>query len=229
MDNARRHPDADARKEHQAFVDLMIPIIKGHSTEVAQEVASLGLQVHGGMGFIEETGAAQHFRDARITTIYEGTTGIQANDLVGRKTMRDGGALARKVAAEIEGCAQELLAHTAMPLKEIGAGLTEATQALEAVIDWMVPAYGKQPRAVHAGSVPYLRLWGLVVGGWQMGRAALIATKHLGHATGDAHFYNAKIATARFYANCLLPQASGLARGIIGGGESALSLTADQF
>ncbi len=105
MDNAHRHPDADARKRHQAFVDFMIPIVKGWSTEMAQEVASLGVQVHGGMGFIEETGAAQHYRDARITTIYEGTTGIQANDLIGRKTARDGGAVARAIAGEIDNVA----------------------------------------------------------------------------------------------------------------------------
>ncbi len=99
IDNARRHPDAEARKRHQAFVELMIPIVKGWSTETAQEVTYLGVQVHGGMGFIEETGAAQHYRDARITTIYEGTTAIQANDLIGRKTARDGGAVARSVIA----------------------------------------------------------------------------------------------------------------------------------
>ena len=111
MDNAHRHPDAEARKRHQAFVDFMIPIVKGCSTETAQEIASLGIQVHGGMGFIEETGAAQHFRDARITTIYEGTTGIQANDLIGRKTARDGGAVARVVADEMDEVAQELARH----------------------------------------------------------------------------------------------------------------------
>ena len=108
MDNARRNPDAKARERHQAFVDFMIPIVKGCSTETAQEVASLGVQVHGGMGFIEETGAAQHYRDARITTIYEGTTGIQANDFIGRKTARDGGAVARAIAGEMEKVAQEL-------------------------------------------------------------------------------------------------------------------------
>src|SRR5438876_1865704 len=108
MDNARRHSDSDARKRHQAFVDLMIPIVKGWSTEIAQEVTYLGVQVHGGMGFIEETGAAQHYRDARIITIYEGTTGIQANDLIGRKTARDGGTTARTVVAEMQKLDAEL-------------------------------------------------------------------------------------------------------------------------
>ncbi len=128
MDNAHRHPDAEARKRHQAFVDFMIPIVKGCSTETAQEVASLGIQVHGGMGFIEETGAAQHFRDARITTIYEGTTGIQANDFIGRKTARDGGAVARVVADEMDKVAQELARHGEPNLKAIGARLAEGVR-----------------------------------------------------------------------------------------------------
>ena len=229
MDNAHRHPDAEARKRHQSFVDLMIPIVKGCSTEMAQELTSLGVQVHGGMGYIEETGAAQHLRDARITTIYEGTTGIQANDLIGRKTARDAGVVARSVAAEIDRTAAELAAHGDPSLRAIGAGLAEATTALKAAIDWMVPAFGAKPGAAHAGAVPYLRLWGLVAGGWQMGRAALIAARHLQDGTGAASFFKAKITTARFYADCLLPQAAGLARTITGGGESVMALAADQF
>jgi alkylation response protein AidB-like acyl-CoA dehydrogenase len=229
MDNANHNPDAAARKGHQAFVDLMIPIVKGWSTELGQEMTSLGLQVHGGMGFIEETGAAQHFRDARITTIYEGTTGIQANDLIGRKTARDGGAMARKVAAEIDAVAAALVAQDDASLKAIGTHLAEATTALKAAVDWMVPAYGEQPGAAHAGAVPYLRLWGLVAGGWQMGRAALIAGKHLREGTGSASFMKNKIATARYYADCLLPQAGGLARTIVEGGASALALAANEF
>ena len=229
MDNASRHPDAEARKRHQAFADLMIPIVKGCSTEAAQEITSLGVQVHGGMGYIEETGAAQHFRDARITTIYEGTTGIQANDLIGRKTARDGGATARAIAGEIDKVAKELSAHADASLKAIGARLTAAAAALRTAIDWMVPAVGGQARAAQAGAVAYLRLWGLVAGGWQMGRAALVAAGHLQKGTGDPAFLNAKIATARYYAQCLLPQAAGLTSTITEGGESALALAAEQF
>src|SRR6185436_5420047 len=150
MDNARRHPDAAARERHQAFVDFMIPIIKGCSTETAQEVASLGLQVHGGMGFIEETGAAQHYRDVRITTIYEGTTGIQANDFIGRKTSRDGGAVARAIAADMGEIAQALAAHPDASVQAIGARLAEGVAAVRAAVDWIVPAYGANPRAAHA-------------------------------------------------------------------------------
>ena len=157
----------------------MIPIVKGWSTEIAQEVTSLGVQVHGGMGFIEETGAAQHYRDARIITIYEGTTGIQANDLIGRKTARDAGAVATAVAAEIDKVAAKLASHADPVLNAIGLQLASSTADLQSAIDWLVPAFAQHTRAAHAGAVPYLKLWGLVAGGWQMGRAALIAHEQL--------------------------------------------------
>jgi 3-(methylthio)propanoyl-CoA dehydrogenase len=229
LDNAHRNPDEAARRKSQAFADFMIPIVKGWSTEVGQEVASLGIQVHGGMGFIEETGAAQHLRDARITTIYEGTTGIQANDLIGRKTARDAGAVAKAVAAEIDKVAARLAGRTEPALQAIGVALAAATAELQAAIDWMVPAYGEHARAAHAGAVAYLKLWGLAAGGWQMGRAALIAGDKLDSGDGDAQFMHAKIATARYYADALLPQVSGLSHAIIYGGESALALAADAF
>jgi len=229
MDNAHRHPDAHAKARHQAFVDFMIPIVKGCSTETAQEIASLGIQVHGGMGFIEETGAAQHYRDARIMTIYEGTTGIQANDFIGRKTARDGGAVARGIASEMESVAQELAGHADANMKVIGARLAEGVAAARAAAEWMVAAYGTNPRAAHAVAVPYLKLWGLVLGGWQLGRGALAAATHLAAGSGNASFLNAKIATARFYADALLPQASSLAQAVTGAGESVLALAAEQF
>jgi alkylation response protein AidB-like acyl-CoA dehydrogenase len=229
MDHARRHPDASVRGKHQAFVDLMIPIVKGWSTETAQEVAYLGVQVHGGMGFIEETGAAQYYRDARIITIYEGTTGIQANDLIGRKTARDSGATARAVTADIDRVAAHCASHADGSLRLIGLPLAAATAALQSAIDWMVPSYGTRVRAAHAAAVPYLKLWGLVAGGWQMARAALVAVDRLAAGEGDADFMHAKIATAVYYAQCLLPQADGLARTITEGSEAALALSAQQF
>ena len=229
MDNARRHPDPDMRKRHQAFVDLMIPIVKGWSTEVAQEVTYLGVQVHGGMGFIEETGAAQHYRDARIITIYEGTTGIQANDLIGRKTARDGGVTARAVADDVDRVAARLASHRDASLRAIGLRLAAATAALQSAIDWLVPTYGSNVRIAHAAAVPYLKLWGLACGGWQLGRGALIATERLSTGEGDADFLRAKVTTARFYAEALLPQAEALAQSITGGSDAALTLTADQF
>ena len=229
MDNAHRHPDAKARQRHQAFVDFMIPIVKGCSTETAQELASLGIQVHGGMGYIEETGAAQHFRDARITTIYEGTTGIQANDFIGRKTARDGGAVARVVADEMDKVAQELARHGEPSLKAIGARLAEGVAAVRAAAAWIVPASGANPRAAHAVAVSYLTLWGLVTGGWQLGRGALAAQKHLSAGIGDARFLVAKIQTARFYAEALLPKAAGLAQAVTASGDATVALPAEQF
>ena len=229
MDNARRHPDPDLRKRHQAFVDLMIPIVKGWSTETAQEVTYLGVQVHGGMGFIEETGAAQHYRDARIITIYEGTTGIQANDLVGRKTARDGGTTARAVADDIDRVAARLASHRDASLREIGLRLAAATAALQTAIDWLIPTYGNNVRIAYAAAVPYLKLWGLVCGGWQLGRSALIATEKTASGEGDSDFLRAKVTTARFYAEALLPQAEALAQSMTGGSDAALALTADQF
>ena len=229
MDNAERHPDEAARKRHQAFVELMIPIVKGWSTEIAQEVTYMGVQVHGGMGFIEETGAAQHYRDARIITIYEGTTGIQANDLIGRKTARDGGAIARSVAADVDRVAAHLASQSDASLRAIGLRLAAATASLQETIDWMVTTYASSVRVAYAAAVPYLKLWGLVAGGWQMGRAAQVAATQLAAGEGDSEFLHAKILTARFYAESLLPQAEALAESITKGSDAALELTANQF
>jgi len=229
MDNARHAADPAQRARHQAFVDLLIPIVKGWCTETAQEVTNLGVQVHGGMGFIEETGAAQHYRDARIITIYEGTTGIQANDLVGRKTARDAGAVAKRVAAEIDKVAAHCASQSDTALNAIGVRLAAATAALQNAIEWVVGASGVNARAAYAGSVPYLRLWGVVAGGWQMARAANIAADKLAKGEGDAAFMRAKIATARFYAENLLPLADAYAQAAVTGSDATLALAADQF
>jgi 3-(methylthio)propanoyl-CoA dehydrogenase len=229
LDNAHRHPDAEARKRHQAFAELMIPIVKGWCTETAQEIAYTCVQVHGGMGYIEETGAAQHYRDARIITIYEGTTGIQANDLIGRKTARDGGKVASAVIAEMRALNRELAAQSGPEFASIRSQLAAAADALKEAVDWIVATYGKDSRAAHAASVPYLRLWGLTAGGWQMARAALVAQKRLAEGKGDAEFCRAKIATTRFYADYFLPQTVALKHAIVTAGESVLALAAEQF
>jgi hypothetical protein len=187
------------------------------------------VQVHGGMGFIEETGAAQDYRDARITTIYEGTTAIQANDLIGRKTARDGGAVAHAVIGEIGKLAAELAVSDNAVLRVIGSELAAATAALGDAVDWVVQAVAGAPRAAHAASVPYLRLWGVVAGGWQLARGARAAEKHLVEGSGDADFLRGKIATARFYSDCLLPQASALSQAITRGSEAVLALADAQF
>jgi 3-(methylthio)propanoyl-CoA dehydrogenase len=206
-------------KAHQAFVDLMIPVVKGWCTETGIEVASLGVQVHGGMGFVEETGAAQYLRDARITTIYEGTTGIQAMDLVGRKIAREGGATARAWLAELKKLDAKLAAHP-----EIRKALADGVKAVEECVDFIVGA--KDPRVQFAGAVPFLKLMGIVAGGWQMARAALAADKKVSE---DKAFYEAKIATARFYADHVLVQAPGLRNTVVNGAAGVMALTEDQF
>jgi len=214
MDFAHKTGD----KKHQAFVDLMIPVVKGWSTETGIEVASLGVQVHGGMGFIEETGAAQHLRDARITTIYEGTTGIQAMDLVGRKIAREGGATAKAWIAEVKKLDAQLAGHA-----EVRKALAEGVKAVEDCVDFIVGT--KDPRVQFAGAVPFLKLMGIVAGGWQMARAALAAAK----GTGDDSFDKAKIATVRFYADHVLVQAPGLRNTVVSGAGGVMALTEDQF
>ena len=224
MDAAHRHPDKDTRQKNQAFVELMIPVVKGWSTETGIEVASLGVQVHGGMGFIEETGAAQHLRDARITTIYEGTTGIQANDLVGRKIAREGGVT-------IKGWLQMMQAFDAnwasrrMPTSHRSAlRWPPGTKAVGECVDYIVATAGTDIKAAFAGAVPFLRLMGIVCGGWQMARAALVAEKKLAAGGGDAAFYKAKIATARFYCDHLLVQAPGLASTMVRGSAGVMAV-----
>ena len=205
-------------KKHQAFVDLMIPVVKGWCTETGIEVASLGVQVHGGMGFVEETGAAQYLRDARITTIYEGTTGIQAMDLVGRKIAREGGATAKAWLGEVKKLDSQLTGHP-----EIRKALADGVKAVEECVDFIVGA--KDPRAQFAGAVPFLKLMGIVAGGWQMARAALAA----GKASGDADFLSAKAATARFYADHVLVQAPALRNTVVNGSAGVMALSEDQF
>jgi 3-(methylthio)propanoyl-CoA dehydrogenase len=209
-------------RKHQAFIDLMIPVVKGWSTETGIDVASLGVQVHGGMGFIEETGAAQHLRDARITTIYEGTTGIPAMDLMGRKIAREGGATARAWIAEVRKLDAQLAAFPS-----IRQGLAAGAQAVADCVDFIVANSGKDVKGVFAGAVPFLRLVGIVAGGWQMARAALAAEK--GMASGDKSFLQAKIVTAQFYAEQVLVQAPGLRDTVIKGAGNVMALSDEQF
>jgi len=228
FDAAHHHPDADTRKQNQAFYEFMVPLVKGYSTETSLEVTSLGVQVHGGMGFIEETGAAQYYRDAKILTIYEGTTAIQANDLVGRKTARDGGQVAKGIAAQIETTEGELLASGTPPALAVAKRLTAARKALLDVIDFVAGGTKTQPNAVFAGSVPYLMLAGNVVAGWQLARSLLVAQELL-HKGQDAAFMRAKITTAQFYAEHILVKAPGLRDSIVEGAASVTELALDAF
>ncbi|WP_426110752.1 acyl-CoA dehydrogenase [Massilia sp. PWRC2] len=228
-DLAHHHPDAATRASNLAVYEYLVPIIKGWSTEMAQDVTRDGVQVHGGMGFIEETGAAQHYRDAKILTIYEGTTAIQANDLVGRKTVRDGGAVAKAILAQVRATEAQLAEAGGAHFSAIGAQLALGSSALEDVVDFMVANIKSDVQAVFAGSVPYLRLAGIVLGGWQMARAALIAQRKLDDGQGDASFYQAKIGTARFFADHMLSQAGSLRASIVGGSAGVMALTEAQF
>ncbi|MFI4941471.1 MAG: acyl-CoA dehydrogenase, partial [Burkholderiales bacterium] len=229
FDAAHRHADQAVRKENQAFYEYMVPIVKGWSTEMAIDVASTGVQIHGGMGFIEETGAAQYYRDARILTIYEGTTAVQANDLIGRKTVRDGGATANRILSQVRKTEADLTVSASEDLRAIAKQLALGANALEEVVGYVLANAKSDIKAVFAGSVLYLKLAGVVLGGWQMARAALIAEQKLKACEGDARFYAAKIATARFFAEHILVRASAYRTAIIDGSVGVLALDEDQF
>ena len=218
-DVAHHHPDAEQRKQSQAFYEFLVPLIKGYGTENSVEVASLGVQVHGGMGFIEETGAAQYYRDARILPIYEGTTAIQANDLVGRKTARDGGAVAKAIAARIADTEADLAKRDSVEARTLAKRLKTAREAFLQVVDFVVANTKTKPNAVFAGSVPYLLLASNVVSGWQLARALIAAEERLKEG-GDAEFLKAKIATVRFYGDHILPRTGALRDVILEGGDS---------
>jgi hypothetical protein len=225
--DAAHHATDDAVKtDSQAVYDYLVPIVKGFSTEMSVEMTSLGVQVHGGMGFIEETGAAQHYRDSRILTIYEGTTAIQANDIVGRKTLRDKGAVAKALCAQIAVTEQDLAVHDNEDCAAMRQALQDGRVALEKAIDFIL-TYGKsEPKTVYAGAVSYLKLAGVVLCGWQMARALMIAQDKL---DSDPAFYTAKVITARFYAESVLPQAAGLLQAITQAGATTNRMSVEMF
>ncbi|MBS0433665.1 MAG: acyl-CoA dehydrogenase [Proteobacteria bacterium] len=228
-DASHHHPDKDVRAQNQAFYEFLVPLVKGYSTEMSLEVTSLGVQVHGGMGFIEETGAAQYYRDAKILTIYEGTTAIQANDLVGRKTARDGGQTAKAIAKQIEQTEAALARSGSASAQAMLKRLRAAREAFVQVVDFVAGNTKASPNAVFAGSVPYLMLAGNLMAGWQMARALLAAEAQLAQGDADKPFLAAKIATARFYAEHILAKAPGIRDAIVEGGESATALPVEAF
>ncbi|MFM0053873.1 acyl-CoA dehydrogenase [Caballeronia grimmiae] len=227
MDIAHSHPHAAERAKHQSITDLLTPVVKGWCTENALDITSTGIQVHGGVGFIEETGACQHMRDARITTIYEGTTGIQANDLIGRKVARDQGAAVKLLLAEMNDTLAALEAAGDTNLKVIAGSLVGGTVALEKSTNWLLETYERDPTSAAAGAVPYLKLFGTVTGGWLMARAASVAMTMLERP--DADFYRAKMITARFYAEHVLPEAQVYREAIVNGAGSVLALEETMF
>ena len=221
IDKAIRHPDEAERARQQAFVDLMIPVVKGWLTETGNEITWLGVQVHGGMGYIEETGAAQLLRDARITTIYEGTTGIQANDLIGRKLARDRGAVLQGVIGLMRQAQAGAAADSG--LTAMAASFASAIDALEAAARSLLTSMATDVRQAAVGAVPFLKLLGMVAGGWMMVRAAMAARKNIA-AGSDDPFYPTKVATADFYAAHVLALTPALSQVVIKGGGSALAI-----
>jgi hypothetical protein len=228
MDFARRHPDAAERERRQARVSLLIPVLKAWCSELGVEIASTGVQVHGGMGYVEETGACQYLRDSRIAPIYEGTTGIQAADLVGRKLAMDQGATMAGLIREMRSVEGELKDRGHEELNAIREALATAIDALQLATRWVLETVNRDPQAAMAASVNYLMLVGYVCGGWQMARAALVC-KRAFQTLEDHTFYRQKLATARFYADQILPKVDALLKAVTSGASTAMSLTEEQF
>ncbi|MBT8194663.1 MAG: acyl-CoA dehydrogenase [Acidimicrobiia bacterium] len=228
FDQANNAPDEATREAGQEYMDLLTPIAKGWCTDLGVEMTSLALQVHGGMGYVEETGVAQHYRDARIAPIYEGTNGIQAIDLVARKLpMRTGGAIQDLIGqmSALDGD----LAEAGDDLASIRNSLSESVADLTAAVLWLAEHGVADPNDALAGATPFLRLMGTAVGGWYLARAALAAHRILGSGEGDSAFLESKITTARFYAEQLLPQTKGLLPMVTAGADQLFEVPADQL
>ena len=222
-DYARRHPDQDRRAHHQRRLDLLTPIVKGWICEVGIELTSIGIQIHGGMGYVEETGAAQHYRDARITTIYEGTSGIQAGDLVGRKMIRDKGRALRELLSEMQDTLDKM---DVLPADDqvIGAALKEGLAETNAVVAWFFGEMGNQEDLPGAAAFNLMMLLGYLCGGWIHARAALVAG-----GAGDDPVTEARRVSARFYAENFMPQVTARARRVRAGAASTMALSPEQF
>ena len=225
IDIAHHHPDQDERTRGSELTDLLTPLSKTWCTDRGNELTSLGIQIHGGMGFVEETGAAQHYRDIRIAGIYEGTNGIQAIDLVGRKLSMRKGDVVRELLLEINETASEL--HSA-DLEGIGRPLEDAVQDMQAATEWLIENGGASTADGLAGATPYLRMFGTTVGGWLLAKSALQAKKQIDEGN-DSAFLHAKIETATFFAEQLLPQVSGLLPAAVSGAHSLYAIKPERL
>tara|TARA_B100001559_G_scaffold47533_1_gene35982 strand:- start:1734 stop:3530 length:1797 start_codon:yes stop_codon:yes gene_type:complete len=226
IDIAHHHPDESEREQGRELTDLLTPISKGWCTDLGNELTSLGIQVHGGMGFVEETGAAQHYRDIRIAGIYEGTNGIQAIDLVGRKLNMRNGDVVFELLTQIDETVTKL---NEKGLEEIGLPLKEANESLKTASTWLLESGAANGDAVLAGATPYLRMFGTTIGGWLMANSALSAQQLLTEATENTEFLQAKIETARFFAQQLLPQATGLLASVTSGSDSMFAINSESL
>ncbi len=227
FDLSNRHPDAQIRASHDVELGLLIPIVKGWCAELGNEVAYLGVQIHGGMGFIEETGAAQHLRDARICPIYEGTTGIQANDLINRKLLRDQGQSIRSFIESVNASMRQMDAENCEDriFRATSSSLSELVRAT----DWVLEVGAKNPEMPTATSVSYLNTLGYVIGGWLMAKSANVARSQLGQPDSNDEYLKAKITTANFYAAHILPRARASADAVIDSSDLILNIAEEQF
>ena len=223
-DLARYGDGEEISKKNKAIEELLTPISKAWSTDRANEITSLGVQIHGGMGYVEETGAAQHMRDARIAAIYEGTNGIQAIDLVGRKLQGDGGAAAKAFIAEVRAEAAAASDAGKAELSKISARLSHAADALEASTDWLLTAAKRDQNDVLAGATPYLKQFGNIAGGMYLSRGARAASRGITDAGSDTAYLGSKVAIASFYADNYLTEASGLTDAVMSGAQSVQEL-----
>ena len=228
LDIAKRHPDRNEQTRARLIVDLLIPVVKGWGSEVGSEVASLGVQVHGGMGYIEETGAAQFMRDAKIAEIYEGTNGIQANDLIGRKLTRDGGETAKSFISEMRALDREL-ASSDEDLTRLRTTLVRGVDDLHQATDWILDRAVASHSDAASGAMNYLRLWGTVTGGWLMAKSALAAASDLTSGAGNRDFLKAKLLTARFYGEHILPRAESLKAAATAGAGTLMAMDNEAF
>jgi alkylation response protein AidB-like acyl-CoA dehydrogenase len=229
IDDGSGNPEAEIARKARSRVDLLIPIVKAWFTELGNEIASMGVQVHGGMGFIEETGAAQHMRDARILPIYEGTSGIQARDLVLRKIAGDGGETMLELVSEIRALAAQLMRETDDDLGAVGAGVAASAEVLERATMWVAEASKEDPMGALAGSSLFLKLAGTALGGWLLAKSALIAHGRLAAGVGDPDFLKAKMVTARFYVDVVLPPALAYLGPLKAARRTAFALKDEQF
>lgn len=229
LDKSIFHADQKERQTNRELLDFLTPIVKGWCTEVGNQVASLGIQVHGGVGYIEETGAAQHFRDARITTIYEGTTGIQAMDLMGRKLLRNDGKVAYRVIDAMCKVIDQLNEIAEPEFNDIANTLQRGIKSLVKATDWSLNANIRDPNLPAAAATNYLSLWGVVAGGWQMAQSALISHKKLVAGERDPKFYRDKIFTSRFYALQILPNATSYGDAIVDGTQAVIVPQPEEF
>ncbi|MBB25658.1 MAG: acyl-CoA dehydrogenase [Geminicoccus sp.] len=229
IDMARWNADSDEAARAQRRVDLLTPIVKGWGTDIACEIASIGVQIHGGMGFVEETGAAQYYRDARILPIYEGTNGIQALDLIGRKLARDRGRAAGEMLTEMTAVVDRLEASDHLSLRAIALRLKLALADLEAASNYLLDTAGDSMPSAAVGATPYLTLWGTVAGGWVMALQALEAQQRLADGDSETRFLSTKLVTARFFADQFLPRSSGLLEAVKSSADEVIGLDEAAF